>query len=86
MSTPWAQVYTTSTVYHASIVEGFLESQGIPARVVSAADSSRALTVGSLAVVKIYVPADRAVTAEGLLRDMEQNSLTELPDAEEDCT
>ena len=43
-------------------------------RIVSAADSSRALTVGALAVVKIYVPADCAVQAEELLRIMEQST------------
>lgn len=86
---PWALVYTTSSVPHASIVEGFLESRDVPARVLSAADSSRALTVGSLAIVKIFVPADLAVKAEKLLLelDVEAGSVSdeEYPDnCEED--
>ncbi|MFM8471945.1 MAG: putative signal transducing protein [Candidatus Kapaibacterium sp.] len=70
----WALVYTTSTVHHATIVEGYLQSHGIPARILSAADSSRALTVGSLAVVKVFVPAGQAVRAEGLIRDMDRST------------
>lgn len=70
----WAQVYTTSSLFHAGILEGFLESHDIPVRIVSAADSSRALTVGALAVVKIYVPSHCAVQAEKLLRAMEQSA------------
>lgn len=71
MSMPWALVYTTSSVTHARIIEGYLESYDVPARVLSAADSSRALTVGSLAIVKVFVPADLAVNAEKLLREMD---------------
>ena len=71
----WALVYTTSSVIHAAMVEGFLRSRGIDAITISAADSSRALTIGALAVVKIFVHSPDAGEAAKHLRHMEAQSV-----------
>ncbi len=54
---PWEVVRELSTEWEAELLCGRLRSHGIPAHVLSQRDSTRMLTVGALAVVKLLVPA-----------------------------
>ncbi|MCS7000217.1 MAG: DUF2007 domain-containing protein [Bacteroidota bacterium] len=64
---PWALVYTTNTVWEAELVRGYLHARGIKAVVVSQVDSMRGLTVGALAIAKVYVPSPLYGQAQRLL-------------------
>ena len=64
----WVLVYTTNTEVDAQLMSGLLESEEVPTQVVSQIDSSRALTIGGLAVAKVYVPIEFAVQAEQLIQ------------------
>ncbi len=68
-TTSWAIVATVSTVIEAEIIAGRLRADGIAATVLSQVDSTRGLTVGGLAIAKVFVPSDRLVEAEQLLAD-----------------
>ncbi|MCX8050397.1 MAG: DUF2007 domain-containing protein [Chlorobi bacterium] len=70
--TPWALLYTTSTLWEAEVVRGYLESRGVEAVVLSQVDTMRALTVGALAIAKVYVPASALVRAERLLAEYQR--------------
>lgn len=52
---PWAVVRIVSTVIEAELMAGRLRNEGIPAIVLSQVDSTRNLTVGGLAIAKVYV-------------------------------
>lgn len=67
--TPWVLLYTTNTLWEVEIVVGYLRSHGIEAVVVPQVDSSRALTVGSLAIAKVYVPSALYMEAAHLLEE-----------------
>lgn len=64
-------VWTVNTVEEATVVVGFLQSSGIEASVESLHSSEFPTEVGSLAEVRINVPAEQAADALLLLRDME---------------
>ncbi len=65
----WVLVYTTNTEADARVIEGMLLANEIPAQVLSQVDSSRGLSIGDLAIAKVYVPADYVVDAEVLIRE-----------------
>lgn len=67
--TPWALVYTTNTLWEADLVRGYLEAHGIKAIIVPQVDTMRALTVGLLAIAKVYVPAPDLIQAEQLIAE-----------------
>lgn len=52
----WEIVRRVSTEIEARLIAGRLRSEGIPAFVLSQVDSTRNLTVGALALAKVYVP------------------------------
>ncbi|MEN6296114.1 MAG: DUF2007 domain-containing protein [Chloroherpetonaceae bacterium] len=52
----WEIVYTTNREIDAEIYKANLEGAGIPVNILSQVDTTRMLTMGDLAVVKIYVP------------------------------
>ena len=52
----WELVYTTNREIVAEMYKANLEGAGIPVSILSQVDSTRMLTVGNLAIVKIYVP------------------------------
>lgn len=64
---PWVILTEVSTVVEAEIIAGRLRADGIPATVLSQVDSTRSLTIGGLAIAKVYVPTDRAVEALEIL-------------------
>jgi hypothetical protein len=63
----WAIVRTLSTEIEAHIIAGRLRAFGVPAFVLSQVDSTRRLTVGALAIVKVFVPGNRLAEAERIL-------------------
>ncbi len=64
---PWVLIYTTNTVWEAELLRGYLIANGVDAVVVPQVDSMRGLTVGLLAIAKVYVPAPQVSKAEQLL-------------------
>jgi hypothetical protein len=72
--TRWVLVYTTNTLWEAEVVRGFLRSHGIDAVVMPQVDTSRALTIGGLALAKIYVPTAVFAEAERVLNTYRQQS------------
>ena len=67
--TPWVVLTTVSTVIEAELIAGRLRWNGVPATVLSQVDSTRGLTVGALAIVKIYVPMRYVDEAMALMRE-----------------
>jgi hypothetical protein len=65
----WVLLYTTNTLWEAEIVVGYLRSHGIEAVLVPQVDTTRALTVGNLALAKVYVPLALYKEAEQLLEE-----------------
>lgn len=63
----WVLLYTTNTRWEAEIFVGYLRSHGIGAVLVPQVDTTRALTVGDLAIVKVYVSSADYREAELLL-------------------
>lgn len=68
----WVMVYTTNTMLEAEMLQANLESADIPVHIHSQIDSSRQLTVGSLAIVKIYVRSSDYHDAMAIIRDIER--------------
>lgn len=56
-SYPWVLAYTTNTLLDAEMYKANLESTEIPVQILSQVDTTRQLTIGDLAIVKIYVPS-----------------------------
>jgi len=69
---PWVLLYTTNTVWEAELVRGYLVSNGVEAVVVSHVDTMRGLTVGLLAIAKVYVPSPQHEQAQQLLTEYQQ--------------
>jgi hypothetical protein len=63
----WSIVRTVNTEIEARLIAGRLRSEGIPAFVLSQVDSTRNLTVGALALAKVFVPEIALVRARALL-------------------
>lgn len=63
----WEIVRTYSTNVEAEIVAGRLRHEGIPAIVLSQVDSTRNLTVGALAIAKVFVRDEDRTSAEEVL-------------------
>lgn len=65
--TAWEIVVTVSTEIEARLIAGRLRSEGIPAFVLSQVDSTRNLTVGALALAKVFVPESALARARKVL-------------------
>ena len=72
LQSEWLHVYTTNTEIDARMVESFLTSAGIPTHVLLQIDTTRQLTVGGLAVAKIFVRDSDAEDALAIIRDIER--------------
>jgi hypothetical protein len=66
-SITWKIIRTVSTDVEANLIAGQLRSFGVPAFVLSQVDSTRGLTVGALAVAKVFVPEAMMAEAESIL-------------------
>ncbi len=64
---PWVLLYTTNTIWEAELLRGYLIANSVEAVVVPQVDTMRGLTVGLLAIAKVYVPAPQFSEAEKLL-------------------
>lgn len=73
----WKLVYTTNTPIDAEHYKANLEGADIPVQILSQFDSSRMITVGGFAVVKIYVPNEYYSEAMAIIRDIESNDINE---------
>ncbi len=69
----WVLVYTTNSEADAHMIEGLLQSNDIPAQVLSQVDSTRGLTIGGLAVAKVYVPVADYEQARECLQSLTEN-------------
>ena len=69
----WVLVYTTNTQIDAEHFKANLEGADIPVQILSQVDTSRMLTVGDLAIVKIYVPSSCYEDALLIIRDIENS-------------
>ncbi len=67
---PWVLVYTTNTQLDAEMYKANLEGAGIPVNILSQVDTSRMLTVGELAIVKIYVKSPFVTLAEEIIKEI----------------
>jgi len=74
----WKLVYITNTQIEAEHFKANLEGAEIPVQVLSQFDTSRGITVGGFAVVKIYVPEEFFDEAKKIIEDIESNSGEEL--------
>ena len=68
---PWALAYTTNTILEAEMFKANLENAGIPTQILSQVDTSRMLTIGDLAIVKIFVPSPKLKEATELIAAIE---------------
>jgi hypothetical protein len=67
MTSRWEIVETVGTDEEATLIAGFLESRGLPARVESLLFHQEPVTFGRLGEVRVRVPADRLEEARRLL-------------------
>ncbi|HNZ97860.1 MAG: hypothetical protein GX178_03805 [Acidobacteria bacterium] len=73
MSEEWRTVEVLGTEEEATLVAGFLENQGIPARIESLRFTQEPVNFGGLSEIRVHVPADRFAEAEALLASREQD-------------
>lgn len=71
-------VYTTNTQIEAEHFKANLEGAEIPVQILSQFDTSRGITVGGFAVVKIYVPEEFYEAAKKIINDIETGSGDEI--------
>jgi hypothetical protein len=65
----WEVIYTTNTEIDALMCRDRLLMAGIPANILSQLDTSRMLTVGELAIIKVLVPKSLMISAKKILAD-----------------
>ena len=70
----WKLVYTTNTDMDAEHYKANLEGANIPVQILSQFDSSRMITVGDFAVVKIFVPEKFYEEAKKIIDDINNYS------------
>ncbi len=66
----WKLVYTTNMPMDAEHYKANLEGANIPVQILSQFDSSRMITVGDFAVVKIFVPEEYYDDAKQIIDDI----------------
>lgn len=81
---PWALVYTTNTMIDAGMFKANLESAGIPVQILSQVDSTRMFTIGSLAIVKLYVPSPLLNDALEIIKAIEEDNVKNGENADTD--
>ena len=70
----WELVYTTNREIVAEMYKANLEGANIPVSILSQVDTTRMLTVGNLAIVKIYVPKQFLKTAKEIIDAINSDS------------
>jgi len=93
MTQPLVVVYTAAGQMEANIVKGMLEAAGIPVKLSQeSAGTVYGLTVGTMGLVEILVPEQRADEAKALIEAMRRGDLEnevpnpngQTPDEEQD--
>ncbi len=71
----WKLVYTTNLPMDAEHYKANLEGADIPVQILSQFDTSRMITIGDFAIVKIFVPEEYYEDALQIIEDInrEQN-------------
>lgn len=81
---PWVNVFTVSTEVEAEMFKANLQSAGIPVQILSQRDRSQVVTLGDLAVVKIFVPSALAPEAYKIIQYIENNKFDTEDNSNED--
>ncbi len=68
--TNWKLVYTTNLPMDAEHYKANLEGADIPVQILSQFDTSRMITIGDFAVVKIFVPEEYYDDAKKIIDDI----------------
>lgn len=66
--TSWEQVFITSDQFQAELLTANLNRADIPANILSQYDTTRPLTFGDLAIIKIMVPAPYYAEAMDIIK------------------
>jgi hypothetical protein len=69
--TTWVEITTAPNSEAAQLIQGFLEAEGIDAQIEHAEANILPTTIGKLADIRIYVPAEDEKRAIELLRQRE---------------
>lgn len=70
--TTWVEITSTGTEDEANLIKGFLEAEGVPARVESLKFSMEPVNFGMMGELRVYVPSEDESRAMELLRSREQ--------------
>ena len=68
----WIEIASTGTADEASILQGFLEAEGIRAQVEVVNFSMEPITFGRMGEIRVYVGAEDEQRAQELIRSREQ--------------
>jgi hypothetical protein len=82
MAEGWEPVAEVETEDEARLMAGFLGSAGVATEVESVTSHEFPVTHGDLALVRLWVPADRLEEARRLLAERETVAPSEGPEAE----
>lgn len=79
----WSIVKSVETEDEATLIEGYLRSNDIPAKVESLRFNEMPVNLGDMAEVRIRVPEEHAEAATRLLEERETDSLADEAEAAE---
>ena len=86
MSDEWTVVLTVENEQEGELIEGFLRSQDIPCEAESQVSHPYPTSIGTLGVVKIRVPEERAEEARRLIAEREALEFPEEPEPDADTS
>lgn len=69
--TTWVEIASTGTEDEASLLRGFLESEGIPAQIEDVKFKMEPINFGTMGDIRVYVPSEEEQRAQELLRSRE---------------
>lgn len=64
----WVEIFSTGSDDEASLLQGFLENEGIPARIENVKFHMEPINFGTMGDIRIYVSSEDEQRAMGLLR------------------
>ena len=80
--TTWVEITSTGSEDEAKLVQGFLDTEGIPAQIESVRSDVAPANFGMLGDIRVYVAAEDETRAQELLRSRERQA-ENLDDDEE---
>ena len=80
--TTWVEIASVGTADEASLLQGFLQAEGIPAQIENVKFTMEPINFGTMGDIRIYVGAEDEQRAQDLLRQREREYET-LDDDEE---